>query len=75
VAALRVTYRNRVLGGLTLSLGVAFLPDHGESAEELLRAADKALYRAKQSGRNQALIAVADDTAAKPVEMPVAGFD
>ncbi len=75
VAALRVTHRNRVLGGLTLSLGVALMPEHGETAEELLRAADKALYRAKQAGRNQALLAEAEDPPARSADLPIPGID
>ncbi|OFA04972.1 phytochrome-like protein cph2 [Duganella sp. HH101] len=42
-------------GMLTVSIGVAaWTPKAGESAEQLLRAADAALYRAKQLGRNRA---------------------
>jgi diguanylate cyclase (GGDEF)-like protein/PAS domain S-box-containing protein len=37
---------------VTVSLGVAVYPDHGGDAEALLRAADKALYEAKNGGRN-----------------------
>jgi diguanylate cyclase (GGDEF)-like protein len=37
----------------TLSIGVSAYPGHGMSAEELIRHADKALYRAKHSGRNR----------------------
>ncbi len=33
------------------SIGVAWWPDAGSSAKEVLRAADNALYRAKESGR------------------------
>ncbi|WP_235922788.1 diguanylate cyclase domain-containing protein [Rugamonas aquatica] len=37
------------------SIGVAaWTPKAGESAEQLLRAADAALYRAKQLSRNRA---------------------
>jgi diguanylate cyclase (GGDEF)-like protein len=38
--------------GLTMSFGVATFPLHGQSHEALLRAADQALYAAKQLGRN-----------------------
>jgi diguanylate cyclase (GGDEF)-like protein/putative nucleotidyltransferase with HDIG domain len=38
---------------LTISIGLATYPDHGETAASLLRAADEALYAAKESGRNR----------------------
>jgi len=38
---------------VTVSIGLATWPGPGDSAEELLEAADKALYRAKQAGRNR----------------------
>jgi diguanylate cyclase (GGDEF)-like protein len=38
---------------VTVSAGVAAFPDHGASRDELVRAADNALYCAKQSGRNR----------------------
>ncbi|MBX3661209.1 MAG: diguanylate cyclase [Burkholderiales bacterium] len=37
----------------TLSAGVAVWPEHGGTEDELLRAADAALYRAKSGGRNR----------------------
>jgi diguanylate cyclase (GGDEF)-like protein len=46
---------------LTISIGVATCPDHGETREPLLDAADKAMYRAKSQGRNR--IASANDLA------------
>jgi len=44
---------------LTASVGVATLPDVTTSADELLRAADRAMYRVKDTGKNG--IHVADD--------------
>jgi diguanylate cyclase (GGDEF)-like protein len=48
---------------LTASVGVATLPDVAASAEELVQAADKAMYQVKDSGKNgiQAAIAPADN--------------
>ena len=38
---------------VTVSVGAAAYPDDGDSADDLLRAADGALYRAKERGRNR----------------------
>ena len=48
---------------LTGSVGVATLPDVAASAEELVQAADKAMYAVKESGKNgiQAAVAPADN--------------
>ncbi len=53
---LSVQHRGRALGSVTLSLGVAVFPDHGSTVEEILRAADRALYRAKGEGRDRAVV-------------------
>jgi diguanylate cyclase (GGDEF)-like protein len=37
---------------VTISIGVALFPDHAANQEELLRAADRALYQAKDFGKN-----------------------
>ncbi len=42
---------------ITMSVGIAMFPDHGETSEELLAAADRALYRAKVAGRDRVVIA------------------
>ncbi|HEX9838319.1 MAG TPA: diguanylate cyclase, partial [Anaerolineales bacterium] len=42
---------------ITLSLGVAIYPQHGQTIENVLRAADAALYRAKQEGRDRVIVA------------------
>jgi diguanylate cyclase (GGDEF)-like protein len=44
---------------LTASIGVATLPDAAGSAEELLQAADKAMYRVKAAGKDGIHIALA----------------
>lgn len=40
-------------GGLTLSLGVASCPQDASDSQALIEAADKALYKAKEKGRNK----------------------
>jgi diguanylate cyclase (GGDEF)-like protein/PAS domain S-box-containing protein len=57
IKALRVEHRGQPLDPVTLSLGVAVFPDHGTTAEELVRAADAALYRAKAAGRDRVELA------------------
>ncbi|TVP88888.1 MAG: bifunctional diguanylate cyclase/phosphodiesterase [Pseudomonadaceae bacterium] len=37
---------------LSVSIGIAVLPDHGDNPEDLLKRADIALYRVKETGRN-----------------------
>jgi diguanylate cyclase (GGDEF)-like protein len=44
---------NDALVGVTVSIGVAVLGSHGGDLSELLKAADKALYRAKRAGRDR----------------------
>jgi diguanylate cyclase (GGDEF)-like protein len=41
---------------VTISVGVATLPDHGISRDELVKSADAGLYAAKQGGRNRVLL-------------------
>jgi diguanylate cyclase (GGDEF)-like protein/PAS domain S-box-containing protein len=57
VKALQVKYQGRFLKSTTISLGVAIFPDQGQTAEEVVAAADAALYRAKQAGRDRVEIA------------------
>jgi diguanylate cyclase (GGDEF)-like protein/PAS domain S-box-containing protein len=57
---LRVQQHGQSLGAVTVSFGVAAFPQHGPSAESVIRAADLALYRAKSEGRDG--VAVAADT-------------
>jgi len=41
---------------VSVSIGTSFYPDHEQTAEDLLGAADAALFRAKALGRNQAAL-------------------
>lgn len=61
---LPIHYRGQVLSSVTISAGIAEFPTHGETPEDLIRAADAALYRAKRAGRDRVL------TAANEVENP-----
>ncbi len=57
VRRITVYHGDRVLDSVTLSLGVAIFPEHGDTHRALLQAADVALYRAKQSGRDRVCLA------------------
>ncbi len=54
---LRIEEGGQSYAGITLSVGVALYPLHGRTIESVLRAADSALYRAKQEGRDRVVIA------------------
>jgi diguanylate cyclase (GGDEF)-like protein len=47
------SYQGQMLPPVTISLGVASFPRHGETPEELITLADKALYWAKNHGRDR----------------------
>jgi diguanylate cyclase (GGDEF)-like protein len=52
---------------VTISIGVACAPEHGETREQLVHAADVALYRAKTLGRDR--VEVASDGDLREVEV------
>ena len=62
VKKLDLKYRDKPIGIITASFGVALFPDHAEDADALMRAADEALYQAKGGGRDRVVMA---GTAAK----------
>jgi diguanylate cyclase (GGDEF)-like protein len=56
VHSLEIGQNGSQLGPVTLSVGVAVLPDHGDTAEAVLRAADEALLTSKQAGRDRVVV-------------------
>jgi len=44
----------------TISQGIATIPDHTDNADELVIIADRALYRAKERGRDQVAVGIRD---------------
>ncbi len=54
------------LGKVTISGGVAVFPDDAPEQVDLMQAADNALYRAKQNGRNQVMRA--EESGLNPIE-------
>jgi diguanylate cyclase (GGDEF)-like protein/PAS domain S-box-containing protein len=64
---LTVLHQGESLGMVTVSIGVAELPQHGTSPKELIDAADAALYRAKKGGRDRVMTA---DLASSPPSQP-----
>ena len=42
---------------VTVSIGVADIPNHAETPEEVMKKADVALYEAKRAGRNRVIVA------------------
>jgi diguanylate cyclase (GGDEF)-like protein len=56
VKNLEIHYGGERLASLTLSMGISTYPDQGSNAEDLLRVADVALYRAKIEGRDRVII-------------------
>jgi len=49
--------RRLAAGAVTLSVGVAEYPKHGDSGDALIRVADAALYEAKRLGRDRVVVA------------------
>ncbi|MEU8662230.1 GGDEF domain-containing protein [Actinoplanes philippinensis] len=45
-------------GPPSLSIGIAVLPDHADNGDDLQKAADAALYRAKEGGRGRSMMAL-----------------
>ncbi|MFA4903504.1 MAG: sensor domain-containing diguanylate cyclase [Desulfobaccales bacterium] len=57
VSNLQVDYRGQLLDKITISMGVAVYPKDGTTTDDVLKAADEAMYRAKAAGRNRVVLA------------------
>jgi diguanylate cyclase (GGDEF)-like protein/PAS domain S-box-containing protein len=55
------------------SIGIALFPEHAESADDLLRHADTAMYAAKETGRNRVRFFEPDMQAAAEARMALEG--
>lgn len=63
-AMLRIGEPGGAMLRITVSIGVALMPEHGDVGLELMRAGDRALYAAKHAGRDRVVMAgttVADE--------------
>ncbi len=56
ISALELSMNQLTLGTVTISIGVAVYPEKAKSPDELIKAADEALYIAKENGRNQVVV-------------------
>ena len=45
------------IGFITISIGIATWPEHSNDIDQVYKCADKALYHAKEHGRNQCIVA------------------
>ena len=52
VESTKINYKGSELPGITISCGVASIPEDAEDQFECFTLADKALYKAKGKGRN-----------------------
>ncbi|MBY6043251.1 sensor domain-containing diguanylate cyclase [Phaeobacter italicus] len=68
VEEVTVRYGEKALPRVTISIGVSHYPSHGTMPQDLMRAADEALYEAKARGRNQVYVANQNDSVIGPVE-------
>ena len=70
VHSLEIGQNGSQLGPVTLSVGIAILPEHGDTAEAVLRAADDALLRSKQAGRNRIVLAAEKEVVPEVPQRP-----
>lgn len=57
IRQLSVEHHGQHLAPVTASFVVALYPEHGNTADSIVKAADAALYEAKRSGRDRVVVA------------------
>jgi diguanylate cyclase (GGDEF)-like protein len=62
VSKLVIRHGGQHLGAVTVSIGIACYPIHGNTLKDLITAADRALYKAKADGRNRVVAAISSST-------------
>ena len=62
----QIFVQNQLLPPITISIGIAEAPRHGETIDDILREADSALYSAKEAGRDRVVVAQLLDEKSSP---------
>jgi diguanylate cyclase (GGDEF)-like protein len=73
VKGMECAYQGQILPAASISIGIAQWPDHGATAEELIGAADTALYSAKHRGRDHVSVFTAGTHEPAPVPESAGG--
>jgi diguanylate cyclase (GGDEF)-like protein len=55
---------DKPLPPLTVSMGIAIFPGHGQNLEEVIQSSDKALYESKRNGRNRVTVSLTQEATA-----------
>jgi diguanylate cyclase (GGDEF)-like protein len=62
IRKLNLRFRDQPLEAVTVSLGISSYPEHGSTADAVVRAADTALRRSKRAGRDRITLAASPRT-------------
>lgn len=62
IRKLKLIYNNLVLPKITISIGIALSPKHGDNPLKLIEMADHALYQAKEGGRDRMVVFASDSS-------------
>lgn len=57
VKTISIKWGAEIVKNVTVSLGVSYYPENGSTRNELIEAADRALYKAKQEGKDRVCVA------------------